>query len=227
MEFQRSELPARLFFMLMGAFMFSVIGAIVPGFYYRYLDRTDYYTVEQPVSVDKEVYAPCEETILIAKRNSLIDTSADFSTDLTLVSEDGSEFKVPNGHINTEASVRRGEVVMKVAYKLPCDIVDGRYFWQSTMNYKIRGIDKTYIYITEVFEVSESGKPLPANFKQTTIIKQASPIPVVSTSPNTSQPTTQNTTVINESPRQNDGTSATVNVSLPKKLKNFIDQLGL
>src|SRR3990172_10155025 len=206
--FTGKHLPMRFLYALVFAFMFSVIGWAIPNIYYQYVDGTVYYTVEQPISVDKTVYKPCKETILITKRNALIDTIAVFSTDLTLVGEDGSEFKVPDGHLNTEASVRKGEVVVKVAYKLPCELADGRYFWQSTMNYSVRGVQKIYTYITEVFEVSQDGELLGEGFGKTSApVRQNgdSPDPLPQENPSSeSQPrNTQTTTVVNPQPESN------------------------
>lgn len=192
------------------------LGRLLPDVYYRYLDTREYYVVEQPVPVDKEVYKACDDTLLVAKRKAMVDLIAVFSTDLTLINQDGIEYKVPSGHIDTEASVRRGEIVVGVIYKLPCDIPEGRYFWQSTMAYEMRDVPKVYTYISEIFEVSEDGEPLGQDFGNTPVPFLQRPSTPAQPQPETPRTQTQQgdsntqTTTVTNSPSPESGVSVDV-----------------
>lgn len=139
------------------AIIFLVIGELVPNIYFRYLDRTVYYSVTQPVSVDKNVYKPCGTTILTTKRTSMIDTTAAFYRDLRLVRSDGAQLKVSNTETNTQGIVRSGSQLVSIGIKLPCNLQDGQYFWNVLMTYNYQGNPKTYGYITETFRVYKNG----------------------------------------------------------------------
>lgn len=147
-----------LLYGVIGAILFTLGGQIFLNVYYRYFDNTQYYTVLQPVSVDKKFYKPCESTILTAKRTSYLDMIGNFFIDLTLVRSDGAKYKVNGGHLDKQYSIQTGkDIIVSADFELPCDISDGLYFWQVTVPYKIHGFDRSYTFITETFNVTKTG----------------------------------------------------------------------
>jgi len=159
MQYLDQHLPKRITFAVIGLLLFVLLGQAIPDFYFKYFDKTQYYSIIQPIPMDQKWYKPCDETTLTATRTSLIDTQASFSIDLILTKSDGTEIlKVPNGHLNRDASVKAGEKqTISVIYPLPCELPDGIYFWQATMKYSVRGVEKQYTYITDTFNVNEFG----------------------------------------------------------------------
>lgn len=153
------HLPRRVTLALFFGLCFAVIGWLVPETYFKYMDKTQYYTVVQPIPINQKWFKPCDDTILTATRTSLVDTQAVFGVDLILKDKNGTGIlKVPNAHFITQASVRAGErVTVSVVYKLPCKLPDGLYYWQATMRYHVRGVEKEYTYVSDTFNVNQYG----------------------------------------------------------------------
>ena len=140
------------------AFAFAIVGWIVPNTYYKYFDKTVYYSVVQPVSINKTVYKPCEETILTTTRTSLIDTNILFTRYLRLVRvEDNAQIVIDEAINKSEIGVKKGIMTVSRALKLPCNLIDGNYFWQAVAVYQYKGNQKTYTYVTENFSVRTTG----------------------------------------------------------------------
>lgn len=149
--FKGDQLPSRVLMALLFAGIFSVIAEFIPNVYFRYFDKMAYYSIEQPISVDKKFYNPCEVTRATIKRVSLINTTASSVIDLVLVKADKSEEKIIN--LNRDMAIIKGERVLTVHWPLPCDIPEGKYYWQAVMKYNVNGIERTYSYISETFNV--------------------------------------------------------------------------
>lgn len=149
--------PYRFLSAFLFAILFLLTATLVNYLYFKYLDTTVYYSVAQPVSVDKPVYKPCEDTILTTKRTSLIDTTADFYRDLRLVRSDGAQFKVSSSESQTKGIIKSGVQLVSIGIKLPCDLPDGQYFWNVLISYPYKGNMKNYNYITQTFRVYKAG----------------------------------------------------------------------
>lgn len=174
------HMQKRVLYAISGAAVFAFLGFTLPYIYFRYFDNTQYYTVVQPIPVDRKYYKPCDNTILTTTRTSAVDTQATFGVDLVLKDKDSNTIlKVPNAHFNTEASVKAGTVTLSVVYKLPCALPDGLYYWQATMKYSVRGFEHQYTYVSDTFNVNRfgldpevvkiatmSGRPLPTQSPQ-------------------------------------------------------------
>lgn len=143
----------RVFSALLFAVIFGLLGWAIPETYFRYFDKTQYYVVEQPVSVDKTIYQPCEDTVVTLVRTALVDTIGEFEVDLRLIDVDGVQFNVNQAHISRVASIAGGKTVVRASYPLPCDIPEGVYFWQATIRYHVNDIEKQYVYVTQTFQV--------------------------------------------------------------------------
>lgn len=147
------HLPMRTFSALLFAIIFGLLGWAIPETYFRYFDKTEYYTVEQPVSVDQTIYQPCDDTVITLVRTALVDTIGEFEVDLRLIDVDGVQFNVNQAHITRVASIAGGKSVVRASYPLPCNLPDGVYFWQATIRYHVNGIEKQYVYVTQTFQV--------------------------------------------------------------------------
>ncbi len=219
----KEHLPMRIIWACFFAFMFTMIGLTFPEFYFKYLDRTEYYTIEQPISVDKITYTPCEKTILTIKRNSLVNTVANSAIDLNLVKADGKVVRILDAHITVESSIAKGSKIIDVAFTLPCDLDNGTYFWQGTIVYRVRKQEKFYPFITENFQVARvAGK----NVQVTTTPKPQS----------TQNGVPQNNVQINnsfENPKSQPTPQSTpqpgfnIHIPLPTINLDFLNNLGI
>lgn len=160
------RLQQQFIYMLTIGALFSVIGWAVPNLYYHYLDKTEYYSLTQPVSVNQQTYKPCEEVILSAKRIALTDLVVDVSNSLIKIDKDNDDtmirvYEAPE-RPNIVVEETTGQPVALVL-TLPCNIVDGTYFWQGAVQYELYDSQKTYIYTTDLFKIS--GASQSANIK--------------------------------------------------------------
>lgn len=147
------HLPNRLKYAIIFAFVFSVVGYLVPDAYYRYLDDTKYLTVRQPASLDQKTYEPCSPTGIVTRIESQVDLQVTSLTQLVLVRAD-NDFERVGDVLTDDIPIRALEDhIMRTNVELPCNIEDGIYFWQGNMNYKIRGYNKNVSFITETFTV--------------------------------------------------------------------------
>lgn len=136
--------------------IFSFVGSL-PDIYYRYFDNTQYLTITQPVSIDKKNYAPCEKVVLTTKLTSQVDLNARSLVQLILIKDDGTNSGVGRILQGEVPILARKEHIVSGALQLPCDLSTGRYYWQGTATYSIRGYEKTYSFISDTFNVSVSG----------------------------------------------------------------------
>ena len=145
------HLPNRLMFALFMAVLSMVLVKVTGDVYFRYFDKTVYYSIEQPISVDKKFYNPCDVTKATIKRVSMIDTTGSSVVDLILMNADNQQEKIAN--LNRTMAIPKGTRTIVVDWPLPCNIPEGRYFWQAVVKYSVRGIEKSYGYLTETFNV--------------------------------------------------------------------------
>lgn len=158
MKYFDKHFTKRIWFALIFAFHFIVIGWLIPNFYFHYLDKTDYYTVVQPVSVDQKWYKPCDDVVLTTIRTSVLDFSGNVQTNLLLKQGNNVIFRVPDVNFNRRVSVKKGvKVAVAFSYPLPCSLADGVYYWQVTLDYKVKGFDREYIAVSDTFQVNQYG----------------------------------------------------------------------
>ncbi len=147
----------RIILAIVLAVVFSVAPKLLSDTYYRYFDKTQYLTIVQPVSVDKKSYKPCEDTVLTATFTATIDVNVDSLTQLILVRDDGVTTRV--GMPMTARTPIRAmkQHVVSGAIPLPCDLMEGRYFWQGTGTYQVYGYDRTISFVSDTFNVFKTG----------------------------------------------------------------------
>lgn len=156
--FSSEQLPFRVAWAILFAVAFAFVGTVVPLTYYRYLDTTKYLYIDSPVNVDKNYFKPCEDTVLTSSLYALTDVEVVILNQLVLVKDDGAEYQLPQSLVELRTPIRRSEPhTVSYPFPLPCDLESGRYFWKGVVTYEYRDINKTISFISQTFNVSESG----------------------------------------------------------------------
>jgi hypothetical protein len=148
------ETSNRVLFALLFAFVFSVVGHIVPNVYYQFIDDTQYLEISQPISTDRQTYRACDTTELTVQLDAKIDVSVETITQLVLVKV-GGEFVRVGEPIEARIPIKAVDKhIVQGSLLLPCDIEAGNYYWQGIAIYKVREFTKELSFITETFEVT-------------------------------------------------------------------------
>jgi hypothetical protein len=155
---ESKHLPGRIFWAVIFAALFSSVSFAIPQTYYKFIDTTEYLTIDSPISVDGTYYKPCDLVSVGAGIESKIDVEAIVLTELVLVKDNGDTTRIDGSQIVQQAPFRKSEHRLISSYlKLPCELEDGRYYWQGNAVYMIRGFERTESYISETFNVTQSG----------------------------------------------------------------------
>lgn len=153
------HLPERLLF----AFLF---GCLVMAFvyttkdiYHRFFDTTEYISIDSPVSVDKAYYKPCDAVKISAGLESRIDVEAAVLTELLLVKENNNDYERVDGSQVIQAFPFRkaDHHVASTTLKLPCDLLEGQYYWKGNVTYSVQGYEHTESFLSQIFHVTQSG----------------------------------------------------------------------
>ena len=159
----------RIAYMMLFAMAFSVIGYFVPKFYYEFLDKTTYFSIEQPVPSEYETYRRGDYISLILTVRSLVDITATQSASLIHVNGDAVAIQLSREESPEIVTVRKtGEVsrVIKThTIRLPCHALDGRNFIQVVFTYSVNGVEKTYPYVSDIFNIEGANDGLCGNNK--------------------------------------------------------------
>jgi len=134
--------------------LFAIVGYVLPPLATRILPGSFFISVEQPVEVNKPVYAACEPMQLIVYRRSIINATIDSTLELTLM-EDGAErdIAVRRKVANVDASKKK----LTVDWQIPCDAPGGEYFITGIVSFRVNGQDKIYPLRTVNFSVFNGG----------------------------------------------------------------------
>lgn len=147
------KIPQRVILGLVFATLSMVFVNQGSEFYLKNLDKTEYFTVRQPVAVDKHNYQPCESVLVDLVRNSTITTRAVATVELILINENGEMFKktIGGNEFNIDKSV---DQVVHTSFSLPCNVKPGKYFLKAVVNYSVKGIEKNYVWQSSGFDIS-------------------------------------------------------------------------
>lgn len=207
----RPDLRPRFLYAVLFAFLFSFMGWAIPEVYFRYLDKTEYLVVQQPVSVDRKLYAPCERTRLTTKLEAKVDVNVKSLTQLILTNEKGDKIRASEV-IEAEAPILADdEHIVSGWLNLPCDLEEGLYYWQGNATFEVNGNEKTISFISETFTVEiseEEPEEKEATPSAQTTLRQpffipSSPAPTAAPSPQpTSQPNNSTVIINNQPPAQ-------------------------
>ena len=151
------HLPNRLLSAMIFAFIFIATPKLLTDFYFHYLDQTQYISITQPMSIDKKTYKPCEPVIVTTRLTAKIDADVTSLTQLVLMKDDISTVRI--GRVMESKTPVRALDPHSVssAIPLPCDLEDGRYFWQGNASYFIRGYEHTISFVSDTFNVYKAG----------------------------------------------------------------------
>jgi len=147
--------PTRLLYALMGLVLFIVVGVYLPKFITIYLP-IDYYKVEQPVRIDREIYKPCDTIVMTAIRSSSIDVVAHATEQVYLVNVNGTITKYDPIYDGSLTVKKGNKVIVNLVHQLPCNLVNGNYYIQTIITYPFNGIQKTFTWVTVPFTVSKT-----------------------------------------------------------------------
>ncbi len=141
--------------MLLFGILFVLCGYYIPRIYLEYFDKTVYYTMDLPVTVDKDVYCAGDVMKLSSSKGSLLDARLDITGELVLIKIDSLEevYRASEAFPTT-----KGSEDFITAIKLPDDLEAGSYKWQGVVNYSVKGVDKVFVWYSEEFVIIEHGE---------------------------------------------------------------------
>lgn len=146
------HLAYRIVYAAIFATAFMVISNQATDFYFKNIDKTEYFKVAQPVTIDKNEVLPCDKITVHLVRTSAITARAVSTVELILVNDNGEWFKqtVGGGDFNIDKSENQ---VIKLNFVIPCGIPTGKYHLKTVVEYAVRGIPKTCVWQSEEFKV--------------------------------------------------------------------------
>lgn len=145
----------RIFNSLLFAIVFVAASYLfnhVPEVYYKYVDKTVYFSIVSPTPVDKPTYKACETVVAKLQRESLIDVSGVNVRELVLQLDDGKSVEEVY-RTEVKLAINKGRGTIYAPLTLPCVLKPGRYQWQSVVSYNIHSVEKNHYWTTEWFSV--------------------------------------------------------------------------
>lgn len=127
---------------------------VVNFFYLLYFDHTVYYKVQQPIPLEKNIYHPGENSVLVWDQTSLVDANAITFNELVLIGEDKTAYIIPVDRF--ERPIFVGESMQKIYFALPQNIKPGNYYWHGNLQFNVRGVQKTYAWTSDHFSVESN-----------------------------------------------------------------------
>lgn len=135
------------------ALIFTILGGLIPDFYYKYIDKTSYYSVESAVVIQENV-KKCENVDFVFKRTALEDLDIDGKVDLVLVNSKNDEQVYSFPRKNEFAG--KGELLVKDTVKIPCNLEEtGDFKLKLFASYYIKGFRRTTSFQTNSFKISD------------------------------------------------------------------------
>lgn len=129
------------------------LGTLIPILYRMYFDKTQYYTLVQPVEVQNSTVKQCEDVILVMRRTALVDTHGVFRYELSKMEGEGSQAVA---HFEQdEVVIEKGFQVVYKHLPVPCTAPVGTYFVSGLVEYNVDRALRTYNFYTYKFEVVE------------------------------------------------------------------------
>lgn len=145
-------------------YVLSLTGQILSNIYFKYYDKTKYYDITNPITVEKRQNFLCSYIDAYIHRKVLVPIQGTSVRQLTLVRKnDGRSQRIKPYTTDIQAEV--GEGTMVVHWRLPCDSEEappGTYYFEGMVSYKVGDITKYTHFITENFEVMATSSALMA-----------------------------------------------------------------
>ncbi len=142
---------------ILSSILFMCAGYFIPNIYYQYLDNTQYYSVKSPIEVEQLPYEPCGAAKIYMVRNSQLDGQGKAIINLNLIKEDGSQGLERIEETTREISFSKGSGLIILSWDISCKAKPGKYFFEGTVAYDIRGFERCTPFTTVSFDVVASG----------------------------------------------------------------------
>jgi hypothetical protein len=134
------------------ATIFVVVGYFLPRIYFEYFDTTVYYSFDNPSTLDKAVYKPCDYMVATTGRLSLVSVPAVSIKTLVLVRKEGN---VDIFKETVSLATTIGTNPISARWKLACDLEEGTYFYRGVLAFKVNGVNKHADFYTTEFRIEE------------------------------------------------------------------------
>lgn len=147
--------PSRFLYAIVFATLFAAFGYFAPRVWTQYSDYPQYYSVKQPVSVDREIYKQGDKLVATAVRTSLLNVAAHSTVQIYLVTSTGEIVKrnpLFDGNVIVE---KTQEAVVHLTYTIPYDLPNGKYYIKAIITYPIYDTIKSYTWFTQAFTVDD------------------------------------------------------------------------
>jgi len=140
-----------LFFMM----VFSLVGYLIPRFYFQFVDKTVYYEIRLPIRMEEREHRACDFAKVIVERKALVDISASGIVELRSIRDDGSGVRDIVDKQFRELTILKSENnsfnVVTSRWVIPCNTEKGRYVFEGMITYEVNGIKKYTPLKTEEF----------------------------------------------------------------------------
>jgi hypothetical protein len=135
------------------AAVFAVLGYFIPQAYYQYFDKTQYFSIENPMMVEGNNFYACDTITVEVHRKAAYAMQAVSVSELVLYKDN-----VEVARYKKDLSINLDSDIVHTTWDLPCNLMPGNYFFRGVVNYKFRGLDKTTEFFTTVFDVISKPK---------------------------------------------------------------------
>jgi hypothetical protein len=146
----------RLVYMALFSATFSIVGYFLPKVYFQYIDKTEYINIKQPVSSEFTEYKVGDNAGLIISTKSKADMAVKQSAKIVHVNGQQVSTQLSDGDTPDTIVLEKTKdyVVRKTnSLYIPCNAIPGTNYFQVIFEYEINGVDKTYSYISNTFQV--------------------------------------------------------------------------
>jgi hypothetical protein len=140
-------------YVALGATFFTLVGTILPKAYLQYIDKTEYVRFVDNISLDRKLYAPCDEMKALLKLDSRVASPITTQFRLKRI-QDGIITIVFERKSTSFVRPTNGIETIAATYKVPCELPNGTYFFTGIITYDVEGIEKNYSFTTEQFRVN-------------------------------------------------------------------------
>lgn len=120
---------------------FLIIGLLLPGFIIMLIPAQSYYSITQPVTVDRKEYNPGEPLDLQMKTRTQVSTEASSVQELLLLGQDGTKIRIFSSSNIIPLLKKEDNIVVRVL--LPEDLSPGTYHMQGVITFELRGVKKS------------------------------------------------------------------------------------
>lgn len=159
---QKADLfhPSRFLYSFIFIVFTLMFMTYAPRFIARYVP-IEYYTVKQPVEVNREEYKPGDKITVTLIRSSSINVSAHSTVQVYLYDAKGKLYKhnpLFDGNVIVEKS---DGIIAYLTYTLPTDLPNGVYYIKALVDYPNPNdatVRNSYIWTTKVFTVDSNSE---------------------------------------------------------------------